>query len=51
MRHTRRASLERMLAAADMILMFMFNLVQVLIFVEKNPLLLRASRASQADPD
>jgi hypothetical protein len=40
--------LERMLAVAAMILMFMFRLEQVLISVAKNQHLLRASRASQA---
>jgi hypothetical protein len=51
MRLTRRASLERMLAEVAMTLTFMFNLVLVLISVEKNQLLLRALRASPVDPD
>lgn len=51
MRPTERASSERMLAVADMTLMFMFNLALVLISVEKNQLLLRASRVSPVDPD
>ena len=51
MRLTRKASLERMLAEVAMTLTFMFNLVLVLISVEKNQLLLRALRASPVDPD
>jgi hypothetical protein len=38
-------------AVVDMTSMFMFKLVLVLTFAEKNQLLLRALRASPADPD
>jgi len=51
MRLTERDSLERMHVVADMISMFMYKVVLVLTFVERNPLSLRASRASPVDPD
>ena len=51
MRLTKRDSLERMHAVVDMTLTFMSYLVQALIFVVKNQLLLRASKASPEDPD
>jgi hypothetical protein len=51
MRHTERDSLERMPAVAAMTSMSMFKVVLVLIFVEKNQPLLKASRASPVDPD
>jgi hypothetical protein len=50
-RLTERDSLGRMHAVVDMTSMFMFKLVLVLTFAEKNQLLLRALRASPADPD
>jgi hypothetical protein len=42
MKPTRKASLERMHAVVDTILMYMFTLVQEHISVEKNQLLLKA---------
>jgi hypothetical protein len=51
MRLMLRASLERTHAEVVMTLMSMFNLVLVLISVEKNQPLLRASKASPVDPD
>jgi hypothetical protein len=51
MRHTKRDSSERMLAVVAMTSMFMCKVVLVPIFVEKSLHLLKALRASQADPD
>ena len=51
MRLTRRVTSARMLAAVAMTSMSMSILVLVLTFVERNQPLLRASRASPADPD
>ena len=51
MRLTRKVSSERMLAAVAMTSMYMLIQVLVLTFVERNLLLLRASRVSPADPD
>lgn len=51
MRPTRRVSSERMLVEVDMTLTYMYKAVLAPIFVVKNQLWLRASRASQVDPD
>jgi hypothetical protein len=51
MKHTKRVSSERMLAEVVMTLMFMSKAVLEPISVEKSLPLLKALRASQADPD
>jgi hypothetical protein len=51
MRHTKRASSERMLAEVAMISTFMCKVVLAPIYVERNLHLLRALRASPVDPD
>ena len=51
MKLTKRDSSARMHAVVVMTSMFMSNLVQVLTFVERNQLLLKALRASLVDPD